>query len=289
MRGLLAAIAVVLAEFAVLAALPAGPLPAGILALLAAAVVVALWQRYRRAEREKEVAVHRERLRLARDMHDRIGRRLALAAVQVAALEVRESDPGRRFETRQVGDTVRAAVEDLHGLVSVLRTGAEAEARFDAAAATTLAAAFIESGVPVELRFEGEPGPLPEVAARAAYAVLEEGLANAAKHAPGEAVRAAVTWEADALLVTVENALAESAPAENPPGGHGLTGLRERIDAAGGLLDCRVADGRFRVSAMLPLPATRTPRSRAARTAAIATVVLLLVLLPLTTVAGTRP
>jgi signal transduction histidine kinase len=289
MRGLLVAIAVVLAEFVLIATLPAGPLPAGILALLAAAVIVALWQQYRRAEREQEIAVHRERLRLARDMHDRIGRRLGLAAVQVAALEVREADSGRRAEVRQVGDTVRAAVEDLHGLVSLLRTGAETEARFDATEAATLAAAFMEAGVPVELRHEGEPGPLPAVAARAAYAVLEEGLANAAKHAPGEPVRATVAWETDALLVTVENPLVHGAADADRPGGHGLAGLQERVDAAGGLLDCRAADGRFRVSAMLPLPAARTSLSRTARMAAIGTVVLLLVLLPLTTVAGTRP
>ncbi|MCC3762740.1 histidine kinase [Glycomyces sp. TRM65418] len=289
MRGLLAAIAVVLAEFALLLALPAGPLPAGILALLAAAVVLALWQLFRRAEREQEVAVHRERLRLARDMHDRIGRRLGLAAVQAAALEVREADPARRADARQIGDTVRAAVDDLHGLVSLLRTGAEAEAKFDAAEAAALAATFMEAGVPVELRHEGEPGTLPAVAARAAYAVLEEGLANAAKHAPGRPVRATVTWEADALLVAVENPLTGGAPDLELPGGHGLAGLRERIDAAGGLLDCRAADGRFRVSAMLPLPAARATRSQAARTAAIATVVVLLALLPLSAVTGAQP
>jgi signal transduction histidine kinase len=287
MRGLLVAIAVVLVEFALLATLPAGPLPAGILALLAAAVVVALWQQYRRAQHEQEVAVHRERLRLAREMHDRIGRRLGLAAVQAAALEVRESDPARRADARQIGDTVRAAVEDLHGLVSLLRTGAETEAKFDAAEAATLAAAFMEAGVPVELRHEGEPGRLPAVAALAAYAVLEEGLANAAKHAPGRRVRATVTWEADALLVTVENPLGGATG--ELPGGHGLAGLRERVDAAGGLLDCRAADGRFRVSAMLPLPAARPPRTQAARTVAIATVVVLLALLPLSTFAGTQP
>ncbi|MEU5156977.1 histidine kinase [Glycomyces sp. NPDC021274] len=287
MKGLLAAVAIVLAEFALLAALPAGPLPAGILALLAAAVVVALWQRYRRSMREQEVAVERERLRLARDMHDRIGRRLGLAAVQVAALEVRDHDPERRAEARQVGDTVRAAVADLHGLVSLLRAGAETETRFDPAEAATLAASFMEAGVAVELRHEGEPGPIPAVAARAAYAVLEEGLANAAKHAPGARVRATVTWETDALLVAVENPLpATKAPAL--PGGHGLPGLHERVAAAGGLLDHRADADRFRLSAMLPLPTTHPQLPRTARAAAIGTVVLLLVLLPLTSIAGVQ-
>ncbi|MEV3937625.1 histidine kinase [Glycomyces sp. NPDC049804] len=286
MRGLLGAVAIVLAEFALLAAMPAGPIPAAVLAILAAAVIVALWQVYRRSLREQEVAVERERLRLARDMHDRIGRRLGLAAVQVAALEVRETDPARRAATRQVGDTVRAAVDDLHGLVALLRAGADTATAFDPAAAATLAAAFMEAGVPVELHHRGQPGPLPAAAARAAYAVLEEGLANAAKHAPGAPVTATVTWEADALLVAVENPL--TAPPPGLPGGHGLSGLRERVDAAGGLLDHRTDAARFRLNAMLPLPAARPPLTRAARAAAVGTVVLLLVLLPLTSVAGVR-
>nr|BFF23441.1 hypothetical protein GCM10025732_14060 [Glycomyces mayteni] len=212
MRGLLAAVAVVLVEFAVFAMIPTGPVPAGVLALLAAAVVVALWQRYRRAEREQEAAVNEERLRLARDMHDRIGRRLGLAAVQAAALEVRETDPERRAEARRVGDSLRGAVEDLHGLVAVLRGADEAadvdfNAAFDHAAAASLAARFIEAGARVEFRQRGEPGPFTAAGSRAAYAVLEEGLANAAKHAPGTLVVATVAWEDDALLVTVENPL----------------------------------------------------------------------------------
>ncbi|MCD0443779.1 histidine kinase [Glycomyces sp. A-F 0318] len=295
MRGLLATIAVVLAEFTVLAAVPAGPVPAGILALLAAAVVVALWQRYRRSIREREAAVHRERLRLARDMHDRIGRRLGLAALQAAALEVRETDPERRAEARQVGDTVRAAVEDLHGLVAVLRGDgppADTGPLLDPAAVAALAAQFVEAGVAVELRQSGEPGPVPAAGARAAYAVLEEGMANAAKHAPGRPITATVTWEDDALLVAVENEVAGSAGPAGP-GGHGLVGLRERMDAAGGLLDCRVEDGRFRLSAMLPRTATRASLAgallpRPVRAAAFATVVVLLAMLPLTTVAGVQ-
>ncbi|WP_205328053.1 sensor histidine kinase [Glycomyces sp. YM15] len=300
MRGLLGAVAIVLAEFALLASLPAGPLPAGILALLAAAVVIALWQRYRRSTREQEVAVERERLRIARDMHDRIGRRLGLAAVQAAALEVQETDPERRAHARQVGDTVRAAVEDLHGLVTLLRGhgphnttpdsphhDSTAGTAFDRTETATLTAAFLEAGATVELHHEGEPRPLPPATARAAYAALEEGLANAAKHAPGEPIHARVTWEADTLLVTVDNPLDTAAPADLP-GGHGLTGLKERVDAAGGLLDTRTDGNRFRLSAMLPLPAPRPRLPRAARAAAIGTVVLLLVLLPLTSIAGAQ-
>ncbi|GAB3993221.1 hypothetical protein GCM10029992_04330 [Glycomyces albus] len=87
------------------------------------AVAIALWQLYRRSIREREAAVQRERLRIARDMHDSIGRRLGLAAVQAGALEVSAGDDETSMAARRVGDTVRDAVEELHDLVGVLRDG----------------------------------------------------------------------------------------------------------------------------------------------------------------------
>nr|BFF23442.1 hypothetical protein GCM10025732_14070 [Glycomyces mayteni] len=59
------------------------------------------------------------------------------------------------------------------------------------------------------------------------------------------------------------------------------------MDAAGGLLDHRAENGRFRLSAMLPR--AREPKvARRVKAAAFATLVLLLVLVPLTSVAGVR-
>ncbi|WP_035698348.1 histidine kinase, partial [Glycomyces tenuis] len=71
------------------------------------AVGIALWQLHRRTAREREAAVQRERLRIARDMHDHLGRRLGLAAVQAGALEVAAGDPETRAAARRFGDAVR--------------------------------------------------------------------------------------------------------------------------------------------------------------------------------------
>ncbi|MFB9838560.1 hypothetical protein, partial [Actinoallomurus acaciae] len=74
--------------------------------------------------------------------------------------------------------------------------------------------------------------------------------------------------------------------------GHGLTGLDERVRAAGGFLDHRARNGEFRLVAMLPLAAEpeggETPVPGAARTAllGLATAALMFVVLPMTMLVG---
>jgi signal transduction histidine kinase len=138
-----------------------------------------------------------------------------------------------------------------------------------------LVAEFQAAGVPVTMREDGTPRPLGP-AGHAAYRVVEEGLTNAVKHAPGQPVTVRLRWEPDALLLTLDNPLPGGAASHTrPPGhprpdtagpsgrtdstrrtrwpvGHGLAGLRERVDEAGGLVEHRVSEQGWRLFAMLP-------------------------------------
>jgi signal transduction histidine kinase len=172
----------------------------------------------------------RERLRIARDMHDSLGRRLSLIALQAPA--------------GPLGAAARDAIDELHEVVAALRADDPG-----IAAVPALVTQFHTAGVPATVRETGARRPLPAAAAHAAYRTVEEGLTNATKHAPGRPVAVHLTWESDALLVTVTNPLSGEAAGE----GHGLTGLDERVRAAGGALDHRARDGEYRLTAMLPL------------------------------------
>jgi signal transduction histidine kinase len=73
-----------------------------------------------------------------------------------------------------------------------------------------------------------------------AYRLIQEALTNACKHAgPGTDVVLTLTYEERGLGVTVQN-------------GHGLTGMRERVEALGGRLDAGPTPGGFRVQASIP-------------------------------------
>ena len=227
----------------------------------------------------------RERLRIARDMHDSLGRHLSLVSVQAAALEVTDLPPAQKEAVGALADSARDAVTELYQLIGSLRGGAGDTPGADGIRA--LVEEFRAAGVTVTV--SGAPGELPQAASRAAYRVVEEGLTNAAKHASGEPVSIQLTRETDALVVTVTNPV--TAATRSGGGGFGLAGLAERAGAAGGFVDHRVTGGEFRLVAMLPTKAPDLPaepkltRSRVA-ILTIATAALLFVLLPATVVVG---
>ncbi|MFC6080254.1 sensor histidine kinase [Sphaerisporangium aureirubrum] len=221
----------------------------------------ALDDRERRLRRERRLLAERERLRerlrIARDVHDSLGHRLGLISVQAAALEVADLPGPHQEAVRRLAGTARTAMDELHELVGTLRSP-EAVPRDGALdGIDELAAGFRAAGVPLTVRSSGEPVEVPSAVAQAAYRVAEEGLTNAAKHAPGEPVTMTLHWETDALLLTLANPL--------PPGpegvGYGLIGLTERVRLAGGMLHVTRAAGEFRLVAMLP--ATLEPEHEA--------------------------
>jgi len=99
---------------------------------------------------------------------------------------------------------------------------------------------------------------VPGAAERTAYRVVQEGLTNARKHAPGEPVQVVLDGRpGERLLIDIRNPLGDghAAPPAITGSGTGLIGLTERIRLAGGKLDHQVTDGEFRLAARLPWPA----------------------------------
>ncbi len=237
-------------------------------------LVRAGWALAERLEHEQERAVGqarlRERARIAGDMHDSLGHDLSLVAVQAGALEASTTDPRQRATAAQLRESAAAVTGRLHEVVTMLRDDAEPAPRDAppglAATDGDEIAALVEraaaSGMRVTLtpwdeQGRGRPGEITPPTARAAYRVVQESLTNAAKHAPGAAVRVALAQEAaagrDLLVVTVTN----DAPPHRPTSdgtGYGLIGLDERVRIAGGSLSAAATpDSGFEVTARLPL------------------------------------
>ncbi|MFJ3082529.1 histidine kinase [Streptomyces halstedii] len=215
----------------------------------------------------------RERQRIAQDMHDSLGHQLALIAVHTGALEV-EQDLTKR--QREVVGVLReasvAAMHELRDVVGLLRDGTEATGPGGAepapeadgedpgtpsrgvAGIDSLAETTRRAGTAVELRRSGEVRPLAPAADHAAYRVVQEGLTNAHKHAPGASITIGLRYEEDSLVVEVANRpAAEPVPGSVATGGQGLTGLEERARLVGGMVHAgRTADGGFRLAGVLP-------------------------------------
>ncbi|MFI0261030.1 sensor histidine kinase [Streptomyces sp. NPDC017056] len=235
-----------------------------------AALVRTGWQLAERMEHEQQAVADRtrlrERARIAGDMHDSLGHELALLTLRAGALEL---DPRLAPDQREAAGELRVAAgtaaERLRDIIGVLRTG-------DEAAPSRLPAddsvdALVEraraSGVDVSLRrgpgAAAAEGAMPVMGGRAVYRVVQEGLTNATKHAPGAPVDIRIAGDDRSLDVTVANgppqaAVARAGAAPAPvSGGNGLVGLDERVRLAGGELRAApTSDGGFEVAARLP-------------------------------------
>ncbi|GAA2792153.1 hypothetical protein GCM10019017_42070 [Streptomyces showdoensis] len=213
----------------------------------------------------------RERQRIAQDMHDSLGHQLALISVHTGALEV---DPNLTDRQREaVGVLRNASVDAMHELrevVGILRDGVEApdetggvpvvrpgdetgKAARGTAGIEGLVAAARSTGTTIELARHGDARPLAPAVDHAAYRIVQEGLTNAYKYAPGAAIAVEVRYEPDAFVVEVFNEPAAAEPTGVVSGGQGLTGLHERARLVGGIVHAGPADGGgFRVAGVLP-------------------------------------
>ncbi|MFD4897519.1 sensor histidine kinase [Streptomyces sp. NPDC058411] len=208
-----------------------------------------------------------ERQRIAQDMHDSLGHQLALIAVHTGALEV---DRALTDQQREAVGVLReasvAAMHELRDVVGVLRDGADATPAAGApqggddpgapsrgvAGIDDLAETSRKAGTAVEIRRSGEVRPLATTADHAAYRVVQEGLTNAHKHAPGASISIGLRYEPDSLVVEVANGPV-AAPSGVASGGQGLTGLAERARLVGGMVHAGpTADGGFRLAGVLP-------------------------------------
>ena len=253
------------------------------------ALLNSLRERASRAEAEqaRHVAEARaaERASIAREMHDVLAHRLSLLATYAGALEYRPDAPPEQL-ARAAG-VVRAsthqALDELREVISVLRDDDGTAGIRPQPGLSDLGALVEETrqaGTPVDLadRISRKPD-LMGALGRTAYRIVQEGLTNARKHAPGQPVRLLLDGRpGDRLVVELTNPVGaaatrdETAPTApvtpvGPPlngsgTGTGLIGLAERARLAGGELDHGIsADGQFRLRAQLPWPANPTQQA----------------------------
>ncbi len=204
-----------------------------------------------------------ERTRIAGEMHDLIGHRLSLIALHAGALELHSARdaPGLHDEAVLVRTTARTALDELRQVLGILRVDVRpggTEGPDDGAGTradvTTLVEASRRAGLAVELAWTGDDlDGVDAPTRRALHRVVREALTNAHKHAPGAATRVRVSRQPAEVLVEVTSDAAGSPHRRAEGTGLGLIGLRERVGLAGGSFEAGRRDGRFTVTAVLPI------------------------------------
>lgn len=219
----------------------------------------------RETEQERRLAVAEERSRIARDLHDAAGHAITVIAVRAGAARLRHAREPERSPVAlaAIEDLARQTVTELDHLVGALRddTGGPGTATAPPGLASLPALVDEHRAAGLDVAVDGRPpvAPLGPAADQAAYRILQEALTNAARHGTGP-VHVTLRAARGGVALSVVN----QAPAGPAPGagrGHGLVGMRERAELAGGQLVAGLHAGTFRVEGWLPASAPAAARA----------------------------
>lgn len=218
--------------------------------------------------------IEAERRAIARDLHDVVGHALAGISLTAGAAQQQAGarDPEMAEALEVVSTLSRGAAADVRQLVGLLRQAGDelpTGPQPSLAALPGLVDRARTAGLDVTLRETGEPRPGAPGWQLAVYRVVQEGLTNALRHAPGAVVEVTLAWEQDHLDVSVadtapsgssgasHDGTAHSHPSPDlqdlGAGGHGLVGLRERVTLYGGSLTATPTPDGFLLTARMPI------------------------------------
>jgi signal transduction histidine kinase len=243
--------------------------PAVLLAVVAVTVIAwlaghSIRQGHINAERLRAQAATNERLRLARELHDMVAHSIGVIAIQAGAgRRVIDSQPAEaRNALDAIEATSRETLAGLRRMLTGLRQAGPADepvpSPLDPAPGLAdlgrLAAATQDAGVRVDLRWHGQPRPLPADIDRSAFRIIQEAVTNVVRHAGTGHCQVSIDQQDQELSIEVTD---DGRGGTHTGTGYGITGMRERASLLGGQLTAGPRPGGgFRVAARLPVPAT---------------------------------
>ncbi|MFE6690089.1 sensor histidine kinase [Streptomyces sp. NPDC057743] len=241
--------------------------------VLVSAAAVRAWREERRqvvetqsvtAEERSRRTLLEERALIARELHDVVAHHMSVIAIQAEAAPYRVTDPPPELATSfaTIRENAVAALTELRRILGVVRSedpDAFAE-RDPEAPQPTLASldSLLESvrgaGLTVEAVITGAARPLPQGVELSAYRIVQEALSNALRHSPGAQARVEVSYVLGGIGLRIVNGAPSRLAKPSPGAGHGLLGMRERVQMLGGEMTAEpTAEGGFEVAAFLPV------------------------------------
>ena len=206
-------------------------------------------------EEQLQAAAVMERGRIAGELHDVLAHSLSGAAIQLQGArklaEREQASPQVRAAIDRAGELVRDGLTSARQAVGALR----GEQLPSVAQLESLVATFRnDMHTEVTLEVEGTARPLPAEASLALYRGAQEALTNVARYAPGATATVVLRYDSGHTTLSVEDRLAGPKPdaVGLVGGGNGLSGMRERLERAGGTMQAGATDTGWRVELDVP-------------------------------------
>jgi signal transduction histidine kinase len=212
-------------------------------------------------EEEERRAIAGERSRIARELHDVLAHNLSVMVVQASgARRIVERRPDQAAEVADLIErTGREALAELRQLFGPVRhgEGEDLHGPVGIDRVEELAARARAAGLPVHVHVEGERVRLPAGVDVTAYRVVQEALTNTLKHGGRAQASVTVSYEPNEIVLSVEDdgVGPDGTRGElgEVGGGHGLVGMRERVELYGGVMQAGSRPGGgFAVRVRLP-------------------------------------
>jgi two-component system sensor histidine kinase UhpB len=202
-----------------------------------------------------QAGVEEERKRLSRELHDELGQSVTAIRLIAASISRSGESAGAMQGSAKINEIAAGLYDSVHRIVRELRPAVLEQ--------PDLAAALADLGrewrarhpqIDLVLKLDGDLGDLGEAATLAAFRCVQEALTNVLKHAGARRVEVFVRRRDDSLEAAIDDD-GQGPAIGGAASGHGLVGMRERVEALGGSLEATArAGGGFRVSMVLPLP-----------------------------------
>lgn len=214
-------------------------------------------QAQKQAEREEQV-LQEQRQQIAREVHDVIAHSLSVTMLHLTAarrsLEDDDADVDEALDAlRDAEKQGRQAMADIRHTVGLLgQKPGKTDATPDTTDVPRLVQGFRDAGLDVSLQVHGEIEKVPATNGLSVFRIVQESLANIAKHQPEAHADVLLDCRAKHPRLTITNTLPRPVIAAH--GGSGIRGMRERAELLGGQLFAGKRDGRWVVDLVLAHP-----------------------------------
>ncbi len=206
-----------------------------------------------RHKQERDQAAEEERLRIARELHDVVAHNVSVMAIQAGAARV--SGNSSKEALQSIESTARDTLAELNRLLGVLRKQPDdapltPQPGLDQIEALMKTAR--DAGLEATLKVTSEKRPLPAAIDLSAYRIIQEAITNVLKHANASRVEVVVDYQPETLVLAISDN--GSGGKSTDATGHGLIGMRERVELFGGEMRTGSSSlGGFTVRAKLPI------------------------------------
>jgi signal transduction histidine kinase len=208
------------------------------------------------------MAQEEERRRIARDLHDDVGQRLSLLAIEAEQLRAVSPDAhdGADGQAQDLAARAQGLSSDIQRIAYELHPARLEHLGFPAALRQFVEELRSRHGLTVEVVETDWPRHVPPDVALCLYRVTQEALRNVVRHSGAREARVALEGQPDSLTVTISDGGAGFEAGARPVNrGLGLTGMQERLRLVGGTLRIAATPGQgTRIQARVPRDVSTT-------------------------------